>query len=157
MSIQVITFNCILKNKTGKLISSTYNKDVLNALEDTTSSNLRGLVSGLQNVSSGEKRTLFIKAEDAYGLYDPKKIILYPRKKLPKTICLNETLILTGKSGKQRSYRVLQILEDLVRLDENHPLAGQDLIFEIETLAVRNATPEEIDDANNCCSSQRLH
>ena len=45
----------------------------------------------------------------------------------------------------------------MVSLDGNHPLAGQDLIFEIEALEVRDATPAEIDESVNIVSTQLLH
>jgi FKBP-type peptidyl-prolyl cis-trans isomerase SlyD len=62
-----------------------------------------------------------------------------------------------GKSGLQRSYRVLELHPDFVNLDGNHPLAGQDLIFEIETLEARYATAKEINDSANVVASQLLH
>jgi FKBP-type peptidyl-prolyl cis-trans isomerase SlyD len=45
----------------------------------------------------------------------------------------------------------------MVSLDGNHPLAGQDLIFEIEALDARLATPSEIESAVNSVSVQLLH
>lgn len=156
MNIQIISFNCILKNKTGNIISSTFNREVLAAV-DTQNMMLAGLVKGLQNLSKGERRTIAVKAEEAYGLYDPAKIILYPRVKLPKNLHIRETISIVGKSGSIRSYRVLEFHDNMVSLDGNHPLAGQDLIFEIETLDARDATPQEIAEATNTVISQTLH
>ena len=157
MRAQIITFNCVVKNKTGRLISSTYNHDVLTVSDSIPTGILSGLNKNLQNLSKGEKRNISVFAEEAYGLYDPKKVILYPRKKLPSTIKKGETINIVSKTGVQRSYNVLEILSDFVNLDGNHPLAGQDLIFEIETLEARDATPKEIDDSINPVSHQLLH
>lgn len=96
-------------------------------------------------------------AEEAYGLYDPKKIILYPRNKLPQTIKKGERIHILTKSGLQKTYLVLELFSNLVSLDGNHPLAGQDLVFEIETLAARDATKKEIDDSLNVLSKQLLN
>ncbi len=157
MRIQVISFNCILKNKVGQLISSTFNRDVLNAVESDEAAMLIGLAKGLQDLKKGEKRSIALSAEEAYGLYDPKKILLFPRKNLPKNLKPGETVQIVGKSGITRTYRVVEVFADFANLDGNHPLAGQDLVFEIETLSARDATRQEIDDASNGMASQILH
>lgn len=157
MSAQIISFNCLLKNKAGQFISSTFNREVLTLVQDNQDLMLKGLAKGLQNLKKGEKRSISLDAVDAYGLYDPKKVILFPKKKLPQTLRTGESVTIVGKSGMQRTYKVLQFHDDMVSLDENHPLAGQDLIFEIEALDAREATTKEIDDSMNVVATQLLH
>ncbi len=157
MNTQVITFNCLLKNKAGQFISSTYNREVLTMIDGDQNAMLAGLARGMQNLVKGEKRTIALDAKDAYGLYDPKKVILYPRKKLPPNIRPGEPITIVGKSGTHRTYRVIQFHDEMASLDGNHPLAGQDLVFEIEALEAREATPKEIDDSSNVVSTQLLH
>lgn len=157
MSIQVISFNCILKNKAGQLISSTFNRDVLASPTSSEDAMLAGLSKGLQNLKKGEKRLIELRAEEAYGLYNPQKVILYPRKKLPQQIRIGGFVSITGKSGQVRSYKVLELHDNMVSLDGNHPLAGQDLIFEIEALEAREATLEEISKSTNSMAIQVLH
>ncbi|QLY24395.1 peptidylprolyl isomerase [Bdellovibrio sp. KM01] len=156
MNVQVISFNCLLKNKTGQLISSTFNREVLTSVAHTDSI-LMGLSKGLQNLKKGEKRTIAVSAEEAYGFYDPKKVILFPKMKLPKNLRVGQPISIVGKSGTIRNYIVLQFHDGMVSLDGNHPLAGQDLIFEIEALEARDATPEEIHESLNVVSTQLLH
>jgi FKBP-type peptidyl-prolyl cis-trans isomerase SlyD len=156
MSIQVISFNCILKNKAGQIISSTFNREVITA-SMVPCDVLKGLAKGLQNLKKGEKRSIVLTAEEAYGFYEPTKVILYPRKKLPRELRVGEFIAIASKSGVTRSYKVVQFHHDMVNLDGNHPLAGQDLIFEIETLDVREATNEEITSSTNIVSKQMLH
>lgn len=158
MSTQIISFNCILKNKAGVLISSTFNREVINAIEGQGSF-LKGLVLGLQNLKKGEKRTISLSAEEAYGLYDPKKVILFPRKKLAREASMKDgsSVSVISKTGQTRIYRVVQLHGDMVTLDGNHPLAGQDLIFDIEATDVRLATKEEIIESTNSISTQYLH
>lgn len=157
MRAQIVSFNCVVTNKTGRLISTTYNREVLTVSEMAPTGLLSGLNKNLQNLKKGEKRKISVSAEEAYGLYDPKKVILFPRKKLPNTLKKGEPINILSKSGIQRSYQVLEIHSDLVSLDGNHPLAGQDLIFEIETLEARDATLQEIDESINTVSYQQLH
>jgi FKBP-type peptidyl-prolyl cis-trans isomerase SlyD len=158
MSVQIISFNCILKNKAGKLISSTVNRDVINSIEGQEAL-LKGLVQGLQNLKKGEKRSINLSAEEAYGFYDPKKVILFPRKKLAPQVLLRDgdVISIVSKTGQTRVYRVGQLHGDMVTLDGNHPLAGQDLVFDIEATAVRDATPGEIEESSNMISTQYLH
>ncbi len=156
MNAQIISFNCILKNLAGRLISTTFNKDVLTSINDERAM-LLGLAKGLQDLKKGDKRKIQLRAEEAFGFYDPKKIILYPRNKLSKTIKVGETVKIIGKSGVTRSYNVAILHADMVSLDSNHPLAGQDLIFEIEALEARAATRAEVDSGQNDMSAQLLH
>lgn len=156
MNVQVVSFNCLLKNKAGKCISSTYNKEVLTTIQNEKAT-LLGLAKGLQNLKTGEKRSIALSAEEAYGFYDPKKVILFPKTKLPDNLSIGNRVTIIGKSGLQHSYSVVQFHGDMVSLDGNHPLAGQDLIFEIEALDARDATPDEISQSMNNVSSQLLH
>lgn len=159
MSVQVVSFKCILKNKTGKIISTTFNRDVITAIESSSEQILSGLAKGLQNLKAGEKRRIELAAGEAYGFYDPNKVILIPRKKITMKTLPNpgELVSITGKSGIVRTYRYVDSHGDYVALDANHPLAGQDLVFEIETLEVRDATADEIQDSNDNPSQKVIH
>lgn len=154
---QIISFKCTLKNAAGRLISQTYNREVLTVAESEQDGFLSGLNKNLQNLRKGEKRNFKLRAEEAYGLYDPAKIILFPRRKLPKSVVKGETIKIMSPSGVLRSYCAVDLHSDFVSLDGNHPLAGQDLVFEIEALDARDATPEDIEHSANRVSSQRLH
>jgi len=155
MSIQVVSFNCILKNKTGQIISTTYNSEVLTA--QNAVGGLNGLALKMKNLVKGEKRSIELSAEEAYGFYDPKKIILFPRNKLPKNVRVGAAIQIAGKSGQIRSYKVIQLHGSMASLDANHPLAGQDLIFEIDVISARDASVEEIEESSNAISEQLLH
>jgi FKBP-type peptidyl-prolyl cis-trans isomerase SlyD len=158
MSIQIISFQCILKNKVGHILSTTINKNVINST-DGEKTFLRGLVDGLQNLSKGEKRTIHLSAEEAYGFYDPNKVALFPRKKINKeqSLQVGETVFMLSKTGITRTYRIVEIYGDMVALDSNHPLAGQDLVFEVEILDAREATSQELVSINNSDALQALH
>lgn len=117
-----------------------------------------GLARGLKNLKKGERRQILLSAEEAYGFYDPDKVIIIPRRLLPKgPLTLGMSVSVANQQGEVRSYRVLQVLKDSVQLDGNHPLAGQDLAFEIEALDVREATPAELEDAVPDGDRPKLH
>lgn len=157
MRPQVISFKCILKNAAGRLISETYNREVLTIVDPDHSGTLSGLNKNLLNLKRGETRRFKVCAEEAYGLYEPSKVILFPRRKLPKDVVKGEMINIVGTNSVIRSYRVLDFHGDFVRLDGNHPLAGQDLVFEVEALDARDATPEDIELSTNQISTQLLH
>jgi FKBP-type peptidyl-prolyl cis-trans isomerase SlyD len=145
MKVQIVSFSCVLKNKLGRIISSTVNRDVLtNSLNE--GDQLPALADKMQNLKAGEKRRIILGAAEAYGFYDPKLAMTVPRKSLPQVSTQrgpNDTIVLP-LNGKAQSFRVIKVTDDEVTLDGNHPLAGQDLVFEIEAFSVRDATPEEI-------------
>lgn len=156
MKTQVISFECTIKNKDGSLIMSSTNRNVLNKL-DTNNKTLYGLTQALQNLKKGEVRTIELNADEAYGLYDPKKIIFYSKDKLPKIVKIGQFVTVVDRTQKHRLYRVMNIQKEMITLDGNHPLAGQDLVFEISTLEVRDASDMEIDASKNLLSEQVLH
>lgn len=158
MKAQIICFKCILKDKLGTVLSSSVNRDVLTALPGDTGP-LTGLAKALQGLSKGERRSISLSADQAYGFYDPRKNILMPRKRISQGGLLRagQTVSVLGKDGEVRSFRVIQSFGDMVSLDANHPLAGQDLVFEIETLEARDATEEEVFEALNPVEAQLLH
>lgn len=156
MSVQVVSFNCLLKNAIGHTISETFNREVLTSVEGENLM-LKGLVEGMQNLTKGEKRSIALSAHEAYGLYDPQKVVLISRNKLPKETQLGQQISVLGKEGQIKSYRVLEFHADTVSLDGNHPLAGQDLVFEIEALDVRDATADEIAESSTIISEKILH
>ncbi|MEQ1666660.1 MAG: hypothetical protein ABL927_14945, partial [Bdellovibrionales bacterium] len=117
MSTQIVTFNCILKNKTGQIIGSTYNHDILTA--NSENGLLSGLTLKMQNLVKGEKRSIEVSAKDAYGFYDPKKVILFPRNKLPKNIRIGENVQIVGKSGQIRNYKIIHTHGSMASLDAN--------------------------------------
>lgn len=145
MNVQIVSFHCVLKNKLGKVISSTYNRDVLTSLEGAEDQ-LMALSEGLKDIRKGEKRQICVNAEEAYGFYDTSKVLEMSRDSLVggKKLRVGESVLYARAGKKAERFRVTKLSSDRITLDGNHPLAGQDLIFEIEATEVRDATPEEI-------------
>ena len=153
MSYQIFSFNCLIKSKTGDLISSNTKDDVLNSIE-SDECQLNGLTKALQDLKKGETRNILVEAKEAYGLYESSKIILYPRKKLTELKKVGEMISIVGKSGTVRHYKIMEFHDDMVRLDGNHPLAGQDIMFEVEVLKARQAKKSDLVEPVNLISRQ---
>lgn len=156
MKPQVISFHCVLKNNLGKVISLTFNRDVLT---HGPGDHLLGLSKGLYNLKAGEKRRIFLPAPQAYGYYDLSLVIEVPRKKLSQgsKLKIGDKVSLRTRGKSLRIFRVVQGNSRTLTLDGNHPLAGQDLIFDVEGVHIRDATQEEIKEINFDCASQIYH
>lgn len=148
MGIQIISYSCHLKNRMGRMISSTIVRDAL-LDPDNTQLPMQALSEGLRNIQKGESREIFLRANDAYGFYDPKLVITrsIEEGEFKAPLKLDEQIMVI-KDGKPTQMRVIQFSEDTVTLDGNHPLAGQDLVFEIQALEAREATKDEILEAS---------
>lgn len=141
MNGQVISFNCILKNKMGQILGTTFNRDVL-TYDENQKEVMTGLSEGLRNLRKGERRKISLSAKQAYGFYRLEKVLEIFKEDLPQGQLLKEgeEIVRYTSQGQREIYRVTHISADKVTLDCNHPLAGQDLIFEIEATEVREAT-----------------
>src|ERR1700722_2849319 len=128
MKPQVVSFHCVLKNKFGRVISSTFNNSVLTQATDSEQA-LRALAEGLLDLGKGEKRKIVLSAEKAYGFYDPDKVIECEREDIPRGRYLRkgDEVTLQTKDGESSSWRVTSARDGRLTLDGNHPLAGQDL------------------------------
>lgn len=86
----------------------------------------------------GDTKTVKIPAQDAYGDHQDELIREFPRAEFPAHIELEEGLILSADSpdGRRIRFKVLSLTDEVVTLDGNHPLAGEDLTFEIELVEI---------------------
>jgi FKBP-type peptidyl-prolyl cis-trans isomerase SlyD len=148
MKAQIVSFHCILRDRTGRIVSSTFNQDVITHV-DGGAGMLRGLADGLRDLHKGEKRQIFLRAEQAYGFYDPDLLMEVSRRELKdgEQVHAGSQVLTRSSDGELRTFRVVQVAGDRVTLDGNHPLAGQDLTFHIEATEAREATDEELLDA----------
>ena len=98
-----------------------------------------GFEQGVVGMELGESRTVVIAADQAYGVYQPQGVIEVDRSEIPPTIQLEVGLQLqaNGPDGRPAQLTVIELSEDKVKMDGNHPLAGKDLTFEIEVVGIR--------------------
>ena len=98
------------------------------------------VIRGFENAVMGMKinETINIPSEEAYGPRHEELVQDIPKSTIPADIELYEGLELISKQsdGSEISVRVVGLGDDSVKIDANHPLAGQDLIFEIELVEI---------------------
>ncbi|MBK5966310.1 peptidylprolyl isomerase [Thiocystis minor] len=98
-----------------------------------------GFEAAVLGMSVGESKIVRIASDHAYGPYQAEMTEEIPRAALPNDIELHEGLILSAESpdGVPISFVVKSFDSEQVMIDGNHPLAGRDLTFDLELLAIR--------------------
>jgi len=104
---------------------------------------IKGFDDGVTGMKVGEKKTISIPAADAYGPKNPEMVIAYPKAQFPPDIKIEVgmPLVMSSASGQQYQVVITDIKEDTVLLDANHPLAGEELIFDIELVEIVGGSP----------------
>lgn len=100
---------------------------------------IKGFDEGVLGMQKGEKKTIHIPAEDAYGPSVPENIIEFPRSQFPEDMKPENGMQLNLRSQDGQSFPVVitEVRDDVVVLDANHPLAGKALIFDVELVEIQ--------------------
>ena len=143
---RVISFHYTLTNKAGEVIDTSRDSQDPFSYMEGSSQIIPGLEKAMALLSVGDKRKIEVEAVDAYGEHDAQLIVEVPRTKLPNAdeLQVEDQFQASGPNGEMLLFRVIEIAGDQVKLDGNHPLAGEDLVFDVEVMQMRNATSEEI-------------
>ncbi len=110
---------------------------------------LPALENALEGTPQGARKSVTLKAEDAFGKRDPKAVLEVLRDEFPEDVAEGDVFDADEEDGPPGAtspvlLRVLEVTPDSVILDRNHPLAGQKVRFDVEVLEVRPAEAEEI-------------
>ena len=121
----------------GTVFDSSEGKDPLE-FEVGTGQVIAGFDEGVIGLKKGDKKTINIPADKAYGQYDEKRMGEYPRANVPKDMELKvgAKMFLQSPEGGVALATIKEIKDVVVVLDLNHPLAGKDLTFEVEVIEV---------------------
>ncbi len=92
----------------------------------------------LVGLAPGEKKTVTVSVDDAFGAYDDEKIFQVDRAELPDDLVpeVGQELVITGEDDESFGVTITEIGDENVTFDGNHPLAGKDLIFELELVEI---------------------
>ncbi len=107
---------------------------------------VRGLEREMRGRKAGDSFSLEVAPEDAFGERNPEIVHRIPRKHLisaPAKLTPGHVVAVNSKQGRVQGI-VQKVGRFNVDVDFNHPMAGQTLKFDVEILAVRDASPEEI-------------
>ena len=135
-------FNVLDKEKT--VIDTTYESEPLIFIQGTGLL-VQGLEEALIGMSAKDKKTVDLTAEHAYGPRFPQLVQSMPKSMFDgMEVDVGMQFRATTDEGEQ-TVIVVEVADDTIMVDGNHPLAGIDLTFEVEIMDVRDATEEELD------------
>jgi peptidylprolyl isomerase len=99
---------------------------------------IAGFDAAVLGMTIGEKKTVRIPAQEAYGDYDDDLVMQVSRAELPDmNYEVGMELAMQQPSGRSIPVIVLDITEEWIAFDANHPLAGEALTFELELVAIQ--------------------
>ncbi|MBI1363754.1 MAG: peptidylprolyl isomerase [Proteobacteria bacterium] len=142
MSQKVISFHYTLKDDKGAVIESSKGGEAMAVLTGSDSI-LPKVEKTLLAMGIGDKKSVKLSADEAYGPYDERLVGQAGRNELPEQ--LEVGMQFTAQQGAHMSIVTVTAFDDnVVHLDANHPLAGKALEFDLEVTGSRDATAEEL-------------
>ncbi|MBN2463768.1 MAG: peptidylprolyl isomerase [Dehalococcoidia bacterium] len=127
---------------TGKLADGTvFDSSVERGpLEFTVGSGqlIEGFDNAVLGMKVGEKKTVTIPVDEAYGPHRDEQVVEISREKLPSDLTpeVGQQLVMTQSDGTEIVVVITEVSDETITIDANHPLAGKDLTFEIELVKI---------------------
>lgn len=147
MSIQaekVVAIHYTVADKAGNELDSSASGEPLVFIFGTGAL-IHGLEQALLGKTVGDKFTAEVPAAEAYGDRHDELTQAVPRNLFEgMDVQVGMRFRAAGPDGREQSVIVLDVTEDEVVVDGNHPLSGIDLTFDVEVILVRDATDEEL-------------
>lgn len=140
---KVVSFHYTLKNAAGEQMESSREKEPMSYLHGANNI-ITGLEQAMEGREAGDKFTVTVEPEDAYGVRNENNVQRVAMKRLKGVGKLRPGQILNLQTQKGPvQVTVLKVGRFNVDVDGNHPLAGQQLTFDVEITAIRDASEEE--------------
>jgi FKBP-type peptidyl-prolyl cis-trans isomerase 2 len=144
----VVYYAYRLKNSKGELLEETTpDNPFCYVHKGARKAVIAGVESGLEGRYQGERFSIVVPPEDAYGKVNPNACMKVPKRSLPAGLHVKAGVrfeLQVPGSTKKIIGRIKDVEGDVVVLDMNHFLAGETLLFDIEIMLVRPATDLEI-------------
>ena len=99
---------------------------------------IKGFDDGVTGMGIGDKKTVHIPVDEAYGARSEEMVVEFPKSNFPPELApeVGMQLTMTNNEGQQIPVVIIEVKEEIVVLDANHPLAGQDLVFDLELVSI---------------------
>jgi peptidylprolyl isomerase len=123
--------------KDGQVFDSSMKREPLE-FEIGSGSIITGVDKAVIGMKPGEKKEVTVSPEDGYGDYDQKLLIDMPKEKIPEDIKpeVGMRLQLVNNKGQPLPVLITEVKDESIKLDANHPLAGKELVFDVELVEV---------------------
>ena len=140
----VVAIDYTLKNREGELIDSSEGEplEYLHGHHQI----VPGLEKALEGAKDGDTRNVVVGADEGYGARDEQAVFAVQRAMFPPDaeLIAGTTFIGRDTHGNAVPVTVVAVQGEQVTIDANHPLAGEELHFEVTIRTVRAATAEEL-------------
>jgi FKBP-type peptidyl-prolyl cis-trans isomerase 2 len=99
---------------------------------------IKGFDDGVTGMTIGEKKTINIPAAEAYGDVNPEMVFEFPKANMPPDMVVEPgmQLMMNNGQGQQLPVIVQEVKEEVLIIDANHHLAGKELVFDLELVAI---------------------
>lgn len=142
----VVTFHYTLRNEAGEVLDSSSGAEPLSYLHGYKNI-VPGLEKALLGKTVGSQFKVTVEPSEGYGEREDEMVIQVPKEEwdLPENVGAGEIVELQSPEGHVVPALIVEIGNEFVVLDANHPLAGEQLFFEIELTDIRIATKDELE------------
>ncbi len=142
---KVVTLHYTLTDNDGRVIDKS--EDGSFAYLHGSRNIIPGLENALEGKSAGEELSVSIIPEEAYGVRDESMLQQIPKNMFEDTsqIAVGTQFQAQGPNGEMLVVSVMEVAEEHVVVDGNHPLAGVELNFDVKIIDVRDASEEEVE------------
>lgn len=141
---KVVTIDYLLRDQDGNILDSSEENGQLSYIQGLGHI-IPGLEKALDGKSIGEKINVVISPEDGYGARDENLVMTVNRDEFETDAKLKVGLQIEADTEEGPAvFTIIDIHGDNIKIDGNHPLAGESLHFEVMVQGVREASSEEI-------------
>ncbi len=136
-----VTLHFALRLEDGQVVDSTFEKAP--AVLTIGDGNLpEGFEKHILGLEEGDRRTVRVEPEDAFGQQNPGNIQNFKKSQFAQTGELEAGMVVSFQdaAGAELPGVIVDVLDEQVKVDFNHPLAGKTLDFEVEILQVEAAS-----------------
>ncbi len=141
----VVNINYTLTDNDGKVIDKS--EDGSFAYLHGAQNIIPGLEKALEGKEVGDKVSVKVPPEEAYGQRDPARVEEVPREMFPDDSEIKPGMVFhaQGPNGEVITVTVVEVGDKTVKIDSNHALAGVELNFDVEVVGVREAEAAELE------------
>ena len=139
----LVTLEYTLKDENGEVLDSSVEMGPLEYIHGLGMI-VPGLETALMGRDEGEELSVTVAPKDGYGEYNEKLVFKVDRKQFPPNVKIEVGMEFETEGHHGMGVRVIEVGDDSVTIDANHPLAGETLYFDIKIISSRMATDDEI-------------
>ncbi|WP_025761592.1 FKBP-type peptidyl-prolyl cis-trans isomerase [Dyadobacter tibetensis] len=111
-----------------------------------------GFEEQLEGLEVGAEFDFMVSAEEGYGEFDPEAIVDLPKSifdmpdvEQEELLQIGNVIPMTNEDGEKMHGQIVELKDDVVVMNFNHPLAGKDMHFQGKVLSIRAATESELE------------